>query len=316
MPDKLGLKLKVLVAGTGAIGSYFGGKLARHHDVFFLARGKQLEALQSEGLTVLPLDTESFSFPVNAGNSVPLSAKYDLILITVKTYDVKSILEQIASVSHPGTVILPLQNGFVSLSLLPEYFNRKQIFGAVSWVNSAIETPGTVRQRFPGKLIYGPLVSNAPALGNDLADIFDSSGIQAKLSGNIMQEMWKKFIFICAVNGMTAYLRKSLGEILMDPDHRELFIEVMRETQAIGNSRSELVGEFVPEILTFLEHEIAPEVLQKTLGSMYFDVEKGSRLELDALNGWVVSQGINLQISTPGNQRICMALEPLKNGAR
>ncbi len=316
MPDKPGLKLKVLVAGAGAIGSYFGGKLARHHDVFFLAHGKQLEALRSEGLTVHPLDTEPFSFPVNVGNSVPLSTTYDLIFITVKTYDVKAILEQLSSVSHPGTVILPLQNGFISLHLLPEYFNRKQIFGAISWVNAAIETPGTVRQRYPGKLIYGPLESNASALGNDLVDIFNSSGIQAELSRNIKQEMWRKFIFICAVNGMTSYLCKPVGEILSDSEHRELFIEVMRETQAIGNSRSELVGEFVPEILTYLEHEIAPDVLQKTLGSMYFDVEKGSRLELDAMNGWVVSQGINLQIPTPGNQRISQALEPLKDGAR
>ncbi len=308
--------MKILVAGTGALGSYFGGKLSRHHDVFFLARGKQLEALRSEGLTVHPLDAEPFSFAVNTCNSLPLSAKYDLIFIAVKTYDVKAILEQISSASHPDTVILPLQNGFVTRSLLPEYFTRKQIFGAVSWVNAAIETPGTVRQRYPGKLIYGPLVSNTPAPGNDLVDIFDSAGIQAELSGNIMREMWKKFIFICAVNGMTAYLHKTVGEILSDPEHRELFIGVMQETQAIGNSRSELVGEVVPEILTYLEHKIAPEVLQKTLGSMYFDVEKGSRLELDALNGWVVSQGINLQISTPGNQRINLALEPLKEGVR
>jgi len=308
--------VNIVVMGTGALGSFFGGYLARAgNKVVFVARGRQLRALRELGLTVQSLNAAPFTIEVNATDAPGPIEAVDLILVCVKTYDTAAAVDLIRPSVSENTMVLSLQNGVDSLDALTEGFGAEAVLGGISWTNAAVEKPGVVRHRYPGPLVFGELHAQSSERTRALEVVFREAEIVAEVHEDIVRAAWEKFVFICAVNGMTALTRLPVGPLLACPESRTLFIDIMREVEGVARRGGvALPADIVERTLHHMESELPPGIIDTTLGSMYFDVAKGRRLELESLNGCVVRKGRELGVATPANAAVYAALKPWVDG--
>src|SRR5713226_967823 len=129
--------MRIVVIGAGGTGGYFGGLLARAgEDVVFLARGTQLEALRTHGLTVKSRLAGTFSLPVHATSDPQEIGSVDLVLFCVKTYDTGVASEGLRLLIGPETVVLPIQNGIDAAEQLSREVGTQQLIGGVAYVTS------------------------------------------------------------------------------------------------------------------------------------------------------------------------------------
>src|SRR5918998_2231765 len=157
------LAMRIAVIGAGGTGGYFGGLLARAgEDVPFIARGAQLEALRTQGLTLESRLAGTFTLPVRATDNPSEIGPIDLILFCVKTYDTDAAAESIRPLIRPDTMLLSIQNGIDNEERIARVAGHTSGIGAVVYVVSAIKAPGVIAQTAgPGKIIFGELSGGA-----------------------------------------------------------------------------------------------------------------------------------------------------------
>lgn len=310
--------MRIAVQGAGAMGSYFGGVLARAgEDVTMLARGAGLEALRSRGLTVRSPRLGDFTIPVTALDSQATSdaqtptEPMDLILFCVKTYDTESAAEGIRGLVGPDTVVVSVQNGVDSAERIGRVIGPQSLVGGVSQVSVVMAEPGVVVARMePAILRIGELAGGVSPRILRLVPMLEHAGIVVEQSTDISQTIWEKYLFICALSGVTALTRLPLGPLLEHAETRALLRGVLDEVAAVARARGVgLPDDAAERIFTGLAR-FAPELR----GSMADDLLAGKRLEVDALNGEVGRLGERLGVPTPINRVIAAALAPCRDG--
>src|SRR3712207_2918745 len=182
-PTVGGLPMRIAVVGAGGTGGYFGGLLARAgQDVTFIARGAQLEALRTRGLTVESRLAGTFTLPVKATDNPSEVGPVDLVLFCVKTYDVDAAAESIRPLIRPETMVLSLQNGIGNEERIARATGHNSGIGAVAYVVSTIKVPGVVAQTAgPGKIVFGELSGGTSPRTERLHEVLQSAGIVAEL---------------------------------------------------------------------------------------------------------------------------------------
>src|SRR5579862_4302386 len=137
--------MRFLVLGAGAVGGYFGGRLAEAgRDVTFLVRGPRATLLAEHGLRVTsPLG--DFRVPVNIATADRVGGPYDVVLLTAKHYDLDSAIAAIRPGMGPQSAVLPLLNGLVHLDRLDAAFGRERVLGGVAYVGAVLQPDGTIR---------------------------------------------------------------------------------------------------------------------------------------------------------------------------
>ncbi len=302
--------MRIAVVGAGGTGGYFGGLLARAgQDVTFIARGAHLEALRARGLAVESKLTGTFTVAVQATDAPSEVAPVDLILFCVKTYDTDTVAESIRPLIRPDTMLLSLQNGIDNEERIARAAGHSSQIGAVAYVVSAIKAPGVVAQTAgPGKIILGELSGGASARTERLRDVLQRAGIAAEVHPDIRVVLWQKFLFVCAFSGVTAVTRLPIGTILADPATHALFRGTSEEVEAVARAGGiDLPADCVEQALATATEPWASS-------SLYRDLARGRRLELESLNGEVVRRGHEHGIETPLNFAIYAALRPYVDG--
>jgi 2-dehydropantoate 2-reductase len=305
--------MRIAVVGSGGTGGFFGGLLARAgEEVIFIARGDNLEALRSQGLTVRSRLAGEFTLPVLATDSPEEVGPVDLILFCVKTYDTDSAAESIRPMLDADTMLLSLQNGVDNAERIAEIAGHQPRLGAVAYVVSAIEAPGVVAQTAgPGKILLGELAEGTSERTERLHDVLQRATIAAEVHPDVRVAIWQKFLFICAFSGVTALTRVPIGPILADPETYALFRGTLEEAEAVARGGGiELPEDCVEQALA-----MATAVEPWGRGSLYYDLAHERRLELEALNGEVAHRGREHGIPTPLNFAIYAALKPYIDGA-
>lgn len=299
------------VIGAGGVGGYFGGKLARAgNDVWFVARGKHLAALQQKGLQVHSVEGDWIVPPGKFTDDPSAVGPVDVILFCVKSYDTESAAGNLVPQVHENTIIISLQNGVDNEEKIRRAIPRGHVFGGVSYIYATITAPGIVTHTVgPTKIVFGPLEKRDARLAQRAREILDTmtrAGITAELSEDIGKELWRKFIFIAAVGGMTALTRLTLGDILAVPATREMLADAMRETLAIARARRiDLSEGFVDEIF-----EILKKYDNSSRSSLYHDLLHQRRMEIEAFSGTIITYGKQLGIPTPVHRAMYAALLP------
>ena len=305
--------MRMAVIGAGGTGGYFGGLLARAgEDVTFIARGAQLEALRTQGLTLKSRLAGTFTLPVQATDNPSEVGPVDLILFCVKTYDTDTAAESIRPLIRPDTVLLSLQNGIDNEERIARVAGHASGIGAVAYVSSAIKAPGVVAQTSgPGKIILGELSGGASARTERLHNVLQRAGITVEVHSDIRVVLWQKFLFICAFSGVTAVTRLPIGTILADPETHDLFRGTVEEVEAVVRASGiDLPADCVEQAMA-----TAAAAEPGARGSLYHDLAVGRRLELEGLNGEVVRRGREHGVLTPLNFAIYAALRPYVDGA-
>lgn len=298
--------MKIAVVGAGAVGGYFGGLLARAgSEVTFLARGEHLRALRRNGLAVQSVHGD-FHLPVQATDAPQDVGVVDLVLFTVKSYDTESAAEAIRPLIGPRTSVLSLQNGVDNEEKIDRLLGPGRALGGVTLIESTISAPGCILQTSPmHRITFGELAGGTSHRCQAIQRTFLEAGLDSHVVDDIRLPLWNKFLFICAMAGLTTVTRSPIGPIVACQETRALLAQVMREVEAVGRAQGvALASDVVERNLGF-----ADGLLPGMKSSMQRDLERGNRLEAEALNGAVVRLGRAAGIPTPANEAIYACLK-------
>jgi 2-dehydropantoate 2-reductase len=296
--------MRILIAGTGAVGGYFGGRLARAGlDVVFLARGRNLAALRQHGLTIESIDGDVRLPHVTATDTLAGHAPAGVAIVTVKSYDTAAAAAAIAPVVTPDTLVLSLQNGIENETLLASALGLPPLLGAMTRIGAELVSPGVVRHVAQGTIFFGETTGHESARTRTLAQLFTSASIRHRLSSNILRLLWDKLSWNASFNAVTALTRTTSGEAARHPATARLLREAMLEVVAVARAQGILLDP------TRVDRVVAQAAahLGTLRTSMLQDVERGGRLEYDAINGAVVRVGEAIGVATPLN-RVLVAL--------
>jgi 2-dehydropantoate 2-reductase len=293
--------------GAGAIGAYFGARLHQAgEEVTFCARGRNLQALREHGLD-LKSPRGDFHGPVRATDNPREFAPYDLILFCVKMYDTDAAAQSLAGCLSSGGAILTLQNGVESEARLAEHFGRDAIMAGCARAGVELIAPGNIVHMTTGVIEYGELDGRETARAMKIGDAFRRAGIFGELVSDIFTFRWSKLLWNSAFNTVTTLTRRTVGEVLEDPDSAALIRTLMNETLAVAQADGAKLGP--DRIETLLDH--SRKNLRALKTSTRQDFDRGARLEYDALSGAVVRAARRHQVAVPAMETVHALLQLL-----
>jgi 2-dehydropantoate 2-reductase len=288
--------MRVLVLGAGAVGGYFGGRLAEAgRDVTFLVRPARAALLEKRGLVVTsPLG--DFTVRPQLATADTLSGAYDLILLTAKHYDLDQAIAAIRPAVGAQTAILPLLNGLVHLDRLSQALGGEAILGGVAYVGASLQPEGSIRHhnRLSG-IAFGERGGGVSSRTKAISAEFEGSEVSAPPSENVMLDMWEKFVMITTMAGMNCLIRGTIGEIAASDDGAALMLELFAENQAVAKAAGyELRQSYIDQIGTMLT-----EKGSVNNASMHHDLSHGSRTEGAYIIGDMRRRAAALGVATP-----------------
>lgn len=299
--------MRIAVMAAGAIGGYFGSRMAAAgHDVFFVARGANLEALKANGLRIQSVLGDLHLPNPNVTDDPASIGPVDIVLFAVKLWDTEKAAERARSLVGPATRVVTLQNGVDSIERLSPILGAGNVVSGCAYIAATIAAPGVVAHTSKfARLIFGRADGKPDAMLKAFADAALAAKLDSALSDAIERERWQKFVFLIGLSGATAATRKPLGAILGDSDTRAFFYNLMREVVEIGRAKDvSLPADFADDRMKF--GEASPPGFK---ASMLHDLERGNRLELDWLAGKVVQLGREFGVPTPANDAVYAVLK-------
>ncbi len=287
--------MKIGVAGTGAVGGFYGGHLSKAgNDVVFLARGCHLETMQENGLTV---ETETGSFTSTGTFTDDLNAFHDvnLVLFTVKSTDTLEMAQKLASVLPDEALILTLQNGVDNEEILSGIFGNSRVVAGAAYIQVHLKEPGTVKQiGLEPRLVIGAVGSGGQQAAEHICAVFNEAGAVAYPTDHIMEVKWKKLLWNVTFNPLSALAEAKVGEILDDEGLSGTAEAICREVISVARAAGIRIDEdFYKKI--FEQGRLA----RGHSTSMMQDKLKGKPMELESICGYAVKKGRESNTATP-----------------
>ena len=291
----------VAVVGAGAVGSYFGGLLARAgHDVTLIARQEHVKAIQENGLY---MECQSFQehVPVKASTEYSAIKDADLILCCVKSPDTERMMREIKGLIKPDTLILSLQNGVDNAERISQVVPNHAI-SAVVYVATGMAGDGHVKHFGRGELIIGRVGGheNISTELEQICDLFLSAQIPCVVSNNIQRELWLKFLVNCSYNGISAIGQITYGEMAQQENTWKLIKDLTSEFLLVAHQ--EKID------ISLAEAQMVNEQIAKTMAnqrsSTAQDLMRRKPTEIDYLNGLIVRKAKQRGLNVPNHQAI------------
>lgn len=307
--------MRIAVVGTGAVGSYFGGKLAHAGEaVAFVARGAHLRALRESGLRVDSVDGDFVVHPAQATDHATEIGAVDVALLAVKAWQVPEAIEAMRPLMGSSTVAVPLLNGVEAPDQLAAAFGAARVAGGLCRLFGSVVEPGYVRNVMAQPFItFGEL---DPASGSErmerLQSTFERAGVHAEVAGDIRAGLWEKLLFVGPFGGVGAATRAPIGVIRSLPETRALLEEAMREIFVVARARGVAVADdAVAQALALIDG--SPEA---ATASMQRDIMAGRLSELEAQVGVVVRLAQDAAVEVPRHVCLYASLLPQERRAR
>jgi 2-dehydropantoate 2-reductase len=283
--------MKIAVMGAGAVGCYYGFKLARAgHDVVLIGRPQHVEAIERQGLR---LETQTFDERVSVSASTDASAVQgaQLVLFCVKSTDTESGAAAIKPHLSPDALVLSLQNGVENADRLRALLTREVIAAAV-YVGTEMAAPGHVRHH--GR---GDLVIERSKASDDVAHALIAGGVPTDISDNVRGVLWAKLITNCAYNALSAITQLPYGRLVQGEGVTAVLRDLVDECVAVAK----VDGVTLPGDVDAAVRKIA-ETAAGQYSSTAQDLARAKRSEIDHLNGFIVRRGEALGVATPANR--------------
>ena len=298
--------MQIFVVGAGAIGSLYGAKLSAANNVTLIGRPDHVRAINDTGLRIEGLEPQTLQ--LDAATHIEQIPPASLILLTTKVSDTPAALAPIADLVRDDTTIIALQNGLNSDEIARTAVgNRGIVLRGITQFGAIFERPGVIRYMVKG---YTLLQKHERSAG--IAEVFNAAGLDCRVSPDIQTEVWRKLIFNCVVNPVTAILGCKVGGIV-DPTLDRLKQLIIDECVAVARAEGvQLTGDLLSEIN-------AAYAGSQNIVSMQQDLLRGRATEIDYLNGTVVAVGRRHGLGCPVNEaltRIIKAKEKLPKDNR
>lgn len=305
--------MKITIIGPGGVGGFYAVKLKNSgHILNVLARGNSLKAIKSSGITLVGKNfTESAQPDVVADNPGEIGVS-DLVIMTVKAWQVSDLLDKISPLVGKDTIILPIQNGVEIFDTMRQKY-RKNVIGGLTRMVSYTEKPGQVRN-LGGEvsITIGENDGRVSERLEALSSIFNEAGITCYITADIRKALWEKFLIMANMGGIGALARVSIGTILSIANTRDLLAEAINEVMALGKAAGiNLDDESRKKAWAFIT-SLPPN----STTSMQRDVESGKASELEFMSGSVTRLGKKYRVKTPIHDFIYSCLLPAELKAR
>ena len=304
--------MRVAVMAAGAVGGYFGGRLAAAgHDVAFIARGAHRDAIRRDGLKIESALGDLHLKNVNVTDDPKQVGPVDVVLFAVKLWDTEKAGEQTRPLVGSDTRVITLQNGVDSVERLVPILGDNAVIGGTTYVVVTVARPGVIRHTGTiARIRCGRLDRRPDAVLAGYVEQIKAANIDITVTDHILLDIWKKFVLLSGTSGITASTRQPIGVIRDDEDMRAFLYKLMQETIAVGRAAG---VEFSPDFQTELDRSVATfHPMMKA--SMANDLDAGNRLELDWLAGRIVALGRKYGIPTPAQEAVYAILKPYRMG--
>jgi 2-dehydropantoate 2-reductase len=307
--------MKFAILGSGAVGGYFGAKLARAgQEVTFIARGAHLEAIRARGLEVKSATLGDFVVKTPAESDTAKVGPVDVVLVSVKAYDNATALPMLAPMIGPETVVLTLQNGVDSVNEVAAVVGEAHVLGGTTYVATALEGPGLIVQTGVHRsIIFGEVFGDRSRVSprvQAIADILATADIQVTPVADARVPIWDKFVYLVAFSGFTGASRLAIGHIWKFPQVQEMFYATSREIAAIAKAEGVTISANRFETLKEYMDHIPPT----TRSSLLIDLEQGKRIEVEALQGAAVRRAQKLGVPVPITSTLYAVLKAWESG--
>ncbi len=290
---------RITVLGAGAVGSLLGALLSKGGgcDVTLVSRNEEhVDAINLNGLAVKTQDGEETGVTIKADTKI--SGEPDLILLTVKAYDVETALAQVKALSCP---VLCLQNGIGIEDIAARVIGEGRVIRGVTFMGATLLGPGCVMNAGIGEMLIGQ-----SGHSEKISEAFSRSGIPAKVTEDIAGAVWTKSLVNCGMNAFGALTGLENGEMVEVPGLIEAMIATVDEGVAVAESCGVKVNGPREKLL-----DVA-ELTAKNKNSMLQDIEGGKKTEIDFLNGAVSRIGKEKGVPTPLNDALTALVKGLE----
>ena len=307
-------RVRIAVYGTGAVGGYFGGRLAESgQDVTFIARGTHLDAIRRHGLQVVSTKGDFVIHPATATDDASTVGVVDVVLVGVKANAVSTVAPAIGSLVGPETVVVPLQNGVQAASDLAAVLGARAVLGGLCRIVSAVRGPGRIEHAAAEPtVVIGELDGPVSGRVRRVRDLFERARVAVEAKDDIRVALWEKFLMIAPWGGLGALTRVSLDVLCGAAETRRLLELAMTEVTAVAAAHGvHLAPDVVDRTLTFLATLPAGGT-----ASMQRDIMEGRPSELDTQTGSIVDLARQRGVDTPVNTFIYHCLLPAERRAR
>ncbi len=298
--------MKIVVLGAGAIGSLFGGMIANiGEDVTLIARPPHVKAIEKNGLKIDGVSGEHV-IKVKATSSPRDLVHADLILVTVKAYDVEKIINDIKPIIERAPLFLFLQNGVGILDNVVNMINPIQLIRGTTTNGALFVKPGHVTHTGRGDTIIGSMIGEDFDELKTIKRIFDDAGFPTTISYSINEVLWDKLLINISINPFGALTGLPNGKL------KFLFADAM---EGVMKEAIEVAKKIKIELDLNKALEKTFDVQFKTKNnrnSMLQDIERKKKTEIDFINGIIVKYGTEHDIPTPLNSLITSLIKGLE----
>lgn len=311
-------KMNILVFGAGAIGSVFGGYLNQAgHAVWLVGRPAHMKAVREKGLHITGIwGDKRIVLPHAVTNTSEISSniKFDAIFISVKSYDSREAVQEIAPLVGSETLVVSLQNGIGNVEKIADRIGWERTVGGRVIFGVEFHSPGELEvtvyaeEVMLGHLKSSPLSEKTKILAREI----NSTGIPTKYTEEISKYIWAKLLYNAALNPLCTLLKTPYGYLAKHPETRFLMEQIVAECFSVANAeKTPLFWEKDSDYMEVLLGRLIPATAEHH-PSMLQDIQKGKSTEIDAINGAVVVRGKKFDIATPVNETITNLIHALE----
>lgn len=307
--------MKVAILGSGAVGGYYGARLARAgHDVTFIARGAHLAAIRERGLEIRSPALGDFVARARAEEDTANVGPVDLVLVAVKTYDNPTALPMLRPMLGADTAVLTVQNGVDSAGEVAAVAGEARTLGGTTYIATALEAPGLIVQTGDHRrIVFGEAFGELPRVTERVTRIHEAlaaADIQSYPVGDGRVPVWEKFVFLASLAGFTGAARLPIGPVWGDPVTKAQFLAGCREIEAVARAEGvPVAADVVDRIIPYVD--AIPGTMRS---SLLIDLQQGKRIEVEALQGTVVRRGAARGVPTPIIATLYAVLKPHAGG--
>lgn len=296
--------MRILVLGAGALGGLVGANLTRAgEDVTLLeVNTARARLLDEAGLLISRVGEEEACVPVHVVSALDGLAPFDLVFIAVKTYETTDAVRSVLPVCSETTLFLSLQNGVGNAETVATLVPAERVLCGITYHSIQHAGPRRLHYRVGIKPIQiAPLAGGSSAAIERVAEIFRGAGMATEVVPNVEHAIWQKLLHNAVVNPTSALTGLTCREMLADADlmafMRALAAEIIEVMRAKGIPIVDEEDPFRPIIGSL-------KALAKNRPSMWQDLSRAKRTEVDALNGAVVAEAERRGLSAPHNAAI------------
>lgn len=302
--------MKIVVVGSGSIGSLYGAFLSTIDDneVILVGRNPHVAAISTQGLQIQGIMGEH-KFHLKAVEDASEIEDADLILLTTKTYDTIPAIKTAKHLIDNGTYVMLIQNGLGTEERVAEELNTTKVLRATTCMGALRVGPGIVDATGCGLTELGSRYPENYDFVMKMADMLTRCGFDVRASENIEGVVWTKTLVNCGINPVGALTGFKNGEVYSNPQLRGLVIKLVEEAV-------EIVKALGIELTTEDPVRYALGTAKATgdnINSMLQDIQAGKRTEIDSITGEIIRLGKELGIETPSNESVYALIKAIES---